>query len=234
MELVVVVVGVLLALWAQEWVEGRREDKAHEKSLEALNREILIMQAAAARPVAVDACVVAQFDRLRGMLEESGEDWPGLVAKGRLEREGRMEGPINFPTNSYSNEAVRRARDTGALEALPDEVALAYEEIFYTLRRLDAVHNDMKKVLAHLRPLSRPMKIDANARLDMLEQLALFDQYRATHLFVTEFMGQQIEIIEPEVSDDMLGVDASMAELRAAYGDCVQDVDWRTGKAAAN
>jgi len=230
MELVVVVVGVLLALWAQQWDEQRREVRQHAESLEALDREILIMLAAAMRPVAVDACVVAQFDQLREMLEVDSGSWPGLVARGRIEREGRMEGPINFPTNSYSEEAVSHARETGALQALPSDTATAYEEVFYILRRLSGVHNEMKQVLAHLRPLSRPRPLDAAARLDMLEQLALFDQIRATHLYVAEYMAEQANIIGLK-AEDVAAVHLELDDLRKAYGDCVRDVDLRTGKA---
>lgn len=236
MEFAIVVVGVLIALWAQEWVEQKRETKRHEQVMDSLHREILITQALAARPVMAQDCVARQFDTLRDMLEQDDPYWPGLVAPGSIGLGQGMAGPIIFPTNLYSTQSYLRARETGALEQYPDEIELAYEEIFYTFDTLRDASRGIDEAVSALRPLATARPIDAATRLEMLQHLARFDQYRMSHFTQVGYLATQSKRVGMQVDEKRLGYIGewlAVEQLAEQYGDCVKDIDWTTGKAVA-
>lgn len=231
------VVGVLLALWAAEWAQDRAEADRHAKAMDSLHREIRITQAIAARAVMADACILAQSQALKEMLEQDDPMWPGLKVRGSFEDGQLMAAPLIYPVNGYSVETYMRARETGALEEYSEEKELAYEEIFYIFRTLDQYQAEFDTAISKLRPLSSPRPIDPATRLEMLQHLAAFDDYRRGHLgqfrslvHHARIVGMQISVNDLEEIEEWLGKD----RLVRAFGDCVQEIDWATGLPVAN
>lgn len=237
MEIMVVVVGVLLALWTQEWVEGRREKAEHQRAMSALNREVKIAQILSAKPVMVDACVTAQIDRIMDLLKEGGREWPGVVAPESQFFGDRMAAPIIYPTDFFSTEPYTRAREIGALDDFSGERQLAYDEMFFAMRRLDQIHTRIEQAIASLRPLAMAQQLDPATRVEMLQQLAMFDRMRISGLFQARQMVKTAAQVGQSVHENdgfLLDKYLRYEKLAEQYGGCIDEFDWTTGNAAPN
>lgn len=236
MELVIVVVGVLIALWAQEWAEGRAQAERQAKAMEALAREIRVTQIMASRPTIIDTCLVTQIETLKQLLSRDESDWPGIVVKGSTGFGQVMGSPILYPTNLYSVAAYERARETGAIEDLPPDKAFAYEEIFYILRALDEDNREISRIISALRPLSIARPLGSSERTEMLQHLARFDRLRFTSLIRSAVLAEEAGAVGLRIDpgkDARLIVDwQERAQLLDDYdAECIADFDWKTGKA---
>ena len=78
MEFVVVVAGVLLALWLQEWGEARRAKKDMAVAEDAIRDEIKRSLKNLIWREAIGQCHVERAERLKTMLLAGSSQWPGL------------------------------------------------------------------------------------------------------------------------------------------------------------
>ena len=77
-ELAVVVVGVLLALWAAEWANDRGEKRKDAQAIEALRTELVDNLTSIGLWQAMDQCQSDQIVYLRDLLANEGREWPGI------------------------------------------------------------------------------------------------------------------------------------------------------------
>lgn len=232
MELFVVVLGVLLALWAQEWAQARNQNQQHQQVMENFHREILITQAFAAQGVMVETCLKGQFDTIKDLLERDDPVWPGLVFLASTAPGHWMAGPIMFPTYRYSTRSYDRARESGALEAYSDEKESAYEEIYYILDALAEASRGMSEAQSALKPLASRKSISSSMRTEMLQHLARFDEFRVMHKWQARLLAERSAHVGMQASEERLKgfLVPDTRQARQIYGDCVQEFDWSTGR----
>ena len=99
LELVVVVVGVLLALMAAEWAEDRRDRAQAEQAVEAMARELQTISGGMYFGVQSWACQNEQIEKLYSALMDSEAPWdPAALAVVEVDssREGRSSLPVYF------------------------------------------------------------------------------------------------------------------------------------------
>jgi hypothetical protein len=236
MELFVVVLGVLLALWAQEMVQARNQIKQHRQVMEYFHREILVAQAFAAHGVMIETCLADQFKTLRDLLERDEPVWPGLAFPASTVLGHWMAGPIMFPTYRYSTTSYDRAREAGALEVYPDKKESAYEDIQYVFGALAEASRGMSEAQSALRPLATRRSIDASTRTEMLQHLARFDDFRVMHYWQVRLLAERSAEVGMQADTESvkeLPV-PDIGQLRQYFGDCVKEFDWSTGKAVTD
>ncbi len=73
-----VVVGVLLALWAAEWAEGRRERAAFAALREAIDDEARGNLVDLVKRHGQSQCLIAKIDDIRGRLLDRDTTWAGI------------------------------------------------------------------------------------------------------------------------------------------------------------
>ena len=236
MELFVVVLGVLLALWAQEWVQSRNQAKQHRQVMDYFHREILVTQALAAHGVMVETCLADQFKTLRDLLERDDAVWPGLAFPASTAIGHWMAGSITFPTYRYSTTPYDRAREAGALETYSDHKESAYEDIQYIFGALADASRGISEAQSALRPLATRRSIDASTRTEMLQHLARFDEFRVLHYWQVRLLAARSAEVGMQADKnrvEKLPV-PNISHLRQHYGNCVKDIDWSTGEAVTH
>jgi hypothetical protein len=199
--------------------------------MEYFHREILITQAFAAHGVMIETCLADQFKTLRDLLERDEPVWPGLVSPVSTTLGHWMAGPIMFPTYRYSTTSYESARETGALEAYPDKIESAYEDIQYVFGALAEASRGMAEAQSALRPLATRRPIDASTRTEMLQHLARFDEFRVMHYWQVQLLAERSAEVGMQADKDSvkrLPV-PDIAQLRQHFGDCVKEFDWSTG-----
>lgn len=187
-EFAIVVTGVLLALFAQEWV-GQRDDAAKvRQSLDAVRAEIDNHYAWSLEWRVVEPCMLTQIDRLQDRVMNSGDHLdPAPVF---AETNGHYV--MRLPSKEYVSSAWQAAQSDGVSArfdpALRTELSSHYEQA-----RLLAEHGERNGIdYRRLLVLSRPVPLDPMVRYSILQTLA---ELRGRVEFMDILSGQLIDHI---------------------------------------
>jgi hypothetical protein len=109
---------------------------------------------------------------------------------------------------------------TSGLSHLAVLRAHRYSDIYRYVTALQAVGDDVNVRLSELQPLAFDQTLDPAARREYLRSLARLDQDTYFAYNITGFLVERARQngIEPDAKD----VEERFAEIRAAYGGCVQ------------
>jgi len=229
MELVVVVVGVLLALWAQEWVEGRRQATEDAHVMAALKEEVAYNLDVLARFTALDRCTTERMAAVRKLLEADGENWPGSQ-----DPNGQIDGAlyplmIRMPGLSPVTSQFDRAVESGAMERSGQTEFLkpAYKWLDLFADARDA----WVKTNWQLSVLTRPGKLSREQRLEFLQLLGLLDGNMITLRQTAAALPQilpagyinNVEQLQQQFEE-------GLPELSKGRENCIVNVDVMTGK----
>jgi hypothetical protein len=167
-ELVVVVVGVLIALAAQQWAEDRSWDRKARAATEALRAEVTDQYRYAVEWRLVEPCVLAQIDRLQQRLLASGARLdPAPVHS----EPGFAFYVIRMPNRNYE-EAVWQASVTDGVNThLAANVRHGLNRAYTSNRRLAALNDQNNAAYQRLLSLARPIPLDPTVRFSLLQDL---------------------------------------------------------------
>jgi hypothetical protein len=188
MELVIVVAGVLIAMWLQQWVEQRRaiatmhsaEDAIHDEVRQAL--ESLIWREA------ISQCHFDRASRLKAGLTGPDDRWPGLDENTLVARKpgGRYAAPTVVPSvyqrpvDSLTDSAWNSALGTGALAPMDRDrfgkLVAVYDQIQF-LRQNRELED---RAATRLSALAFPMRFTPETRMALTEALYDIDRARFT------------------------------------------------------
>lgn len=167
-ELAVVVVGVLIALAAQQWAEDRSWHRKARAATEALRTEVADQYRYAVEWRLVEPCVLAQIDRLQQRLLGSGARLdPAPVHS----EPGFAFYVIRMPNRNYE-EAVWQASVTDGVNThLAPNVRRGLNRAYTANRRLAALNDQNNAAYQRLLSLARPIPLDAMVRFSLLQDL---------------------------------------------------------------
>lgn len=166
-ELAIVTIGVVIALAAQQWVEGLswrgRTEAAKTPIREELNRHY----ANAVEWRATYPCIDAQIDRLRARLLSSG----ATMDPAPIYREGEYEYVLRIPSKVFADTAWQAAISDGLTSrfdpALRSELSQHYSEVGKITEMIRL--NDLSR--QRLATMASPIPIDPMVRLTLLSEL---------------------------------------------------------------
>ena len=142
-ELATVAVGVLLALWAQAWFEGRVEKRAHRDTVEQMDELIARALVLTAARVSASECATRRIAELDDALRSSDGQWTGMPLA-RLP-ESMTAGHFRYVYVADSDvlplDVFDTARRNGTMAALPTEAQQYYLQIERQLTWLNDVWN---------------------------------------------------------------------------------------------
>lgn len=177
-ELAVVVVGVLLALWAQAWFEGRREDRRLAE-LEGAMREELRSNYLLYEFHNTDRDCHHEFSRrMRELLLKSGNQWPGYSTRFIDARDDGDEAPVGIvgvQTSQVSLSAWRNAEDSGLLARMSPEKVEQYRFAYQRMMFLDGAIKSVEQARNQLSGLIDPVPLSDDTRVAALRDLVAFN-----------------------------------------------------------
>ena len=126
LEIVVVVIGVLLALWAAEWAETRRAKSEAELAVDAMARELQTISAVMYFGLQGWECQTEQIEKLYSALTDTEAPWDPealVVEEVDTNRSERSSLPVYFDDSPLLRHfsARENAEANGALQKLPFE-----------------------------------------------------------------------------------------------------------------
>ena len=228
MELIVVVVGVLLALWAQAWFEHRRDAEVHHETIEEMDALLGRALVQTAARVAADACTRQRIGELDEALRASAGEWRGMPL-GDLPaglQAGQFPVVYLVDTDVLPLAIFDTARQNGTMATLAPIDRRFYVQVERQLTWLNSVWNGGGDPSARLALLGLDGPLGENARDELRLVLAALD----TENRVTILRAQALARLARERGITLSSVDlatyrAKLERDRRLFGDCVVEVD---------
>lgn len=190
MEFVVVVAGVLLALWLQEWVESRQSLENMRAAEDAVHDEVRASLTSLIWREAISKCHRDRAELLKSKLLSDVEQWPGIRENVLLAPQSAWKmgtvvpGIYQRPNDTFTTSAWDSALATGALMRMDrrrfSRLVALYDQIHFL--------NDMRlredEAASKLAPLVFPIKLTPEVKAEMLQALYNLDRTRFMFAFI--------------------------------------------------
>lgn len=186
LELLIVVAGVLIALWLQQWGERRRANADMKAAEEAIHDEVRATLIALIWREAISKCHFERAELLRNMLLKSGDRWPGLdenaISHSSIRDVTGVQTAVpsvyQRPADSYTMAAWTSALATGALAPMDRQRFAKLVQLYDQIQLLGETRALEDKAAATLSALAFPQQITAETRTRMLQALYEIDRSR--------------------------------------------------------
>lgn len=236
MELLIVVAGVLIALWLQQWGERRRAIADMKAAEDAIHDEVRATMIALIWRQAISKC---HFDRaalLRNMLMKTGDQWPGLDENALSHSSIRdvtgvttaVPSVYQRPADSYATAAWDSALATGALAPMDRARFAKLVQLYDQVQLLAETRALEDRAAATLSALALPQQITPDTRTRMLQ--ALYEIDRSRFVFDLAAQSEFVEGMRELGWNDKAEIDKSIrddqAEIRQRgikFRPCVAD-----------
>lgn len=226
MELVVVIAGVLIALWVQEWADRRRAMEDMGAAEEAIHAEARAALTQLIWREVISKCHIERAEKLKSMLLAGGNQWPGITENALLRISlseatgiqtvvpGVYPRPFDVPTTAAWDSALA----TGALAPMDRQRFGRLVELYTQIEFLKDNRGREDRAAATLSGLSLPQQITPDTRTRMLQ--ALYEVDTARFMFNYPGASALAESMRTLGWDDKAEIDRWIAEDQA-------DESWR-------
>lgn len=233
MELVIVVAGVLIALWLQQWGEQRRAAQDMKAAEDAVHDEVRASLQSLLWRQAISKCHIERAELLKSMLLKPGSHWPGMTENALLavsigDASGVptvVQGVWTRPHDAFTRSAWDSALTTGALAPM-DRKRLSTLIALYDQIEFLAANRDREHLAAStLSSLAFPQELTPETKTRMLQALYEVDSSRFMFAFsIPEFIGHMRELgwnDKAEIDRFIREEDAALREERIRWRPCV-------------
>jgi len=185
-EVGIIVLGVLIALSAEQVVESIHDRYLARQALDHIRSELAYDSAFAAERVALGDCMRASFTDLRQRLIAAGDNWPGLRGEplngaSKVPATGALFAsppPMSSPHRLWPVSAWTAATSSGVFnrgQARFFNYAALYAMVDWLGRLQDREIADYTRLI----PFNAPQKLDPSSRLELLRDLGAVDSDNA-------------------------------------------------------
>ena len=227
-ELAIVVVGVLIALWAQAWFEGRKEAGIHRDTIaqmDALFGRVLVQTASR---VSSSDCSRERIAELDDALRSSTGQWQAMPLRKLPDRMNIGHYPVAYLVDSFvlPLQTFDSARQNGTMATLAPEDRYFYEQVERQLNWLNDVWNSSADPGMRLSILSLDGPLSETARDEMRQALAWLDGENRVTILRARVLARLARERGVKLADDDLAAYREKIERdRDLFGDCVVEVD---------
>jgi hypothetical protein len=232
-EIVIVVIGVLLALAGAELIEKWRWQIEVASTRQAIANEIVEATDQAAMRLAVEDCNRERISELAAKLKASSGHWtadPLRLAPGAQPSThwdnlsmGRV---YSTPLVGWGQDAWDTAKSNGGLDHMSREEVAADSAVYGEIAAMREYQNQELYIDSSLSYLSADQQLDSGARNDALGKLGQLDALNAVNAGLSSLMIDQVKTLRLKVDHDRNAerLEQAMADERKYRGTCVKDV----------
>lgn len=228
-ELAIVVVGVLIALGAQEAVETLRWRDEVRRTEDALTIEIADSVLHATERQIVNRCLSDRLASLIGKVKTNNGPWSGDPMTLEQATLGVATVPAAYrtPNRPWNDNVWESAQNGGAFSHMPRERVATFSRIYAIMEGLRKVNEVEHQVFPQLLYLSFDTQLDAAARQQALAALGRLDWLNGTILFDGKRLIDEVQAMRLDFSRTSLKRDLAEVERtqRAFRGTCVQQFE---------
>lgn len=233
-EIGVVVIGVLIALGAQEFVDELYWKGEAGKARRSIEAELLEHERDAYERLAVTPCLKRQLRLLSDRLESNRGYWqaaPMVVRPSGIATVADKVTPTAYraPTRLWIDEAYKTAQSTGALNHLPSGLVAEYAGIYRRSRRSIEIQDVEEAAANELSVLAVDGPINRESRPRLFAALARVD-YASSYL--ETLLDSQVSALAKvlgrvPIERRQKKVDDAVASQRQFRGSCVRPLRLR-------
>jgi len=189
-ELVIVTLGVLIALAAQQWANNRSQRNQMDVDMKAVREELAVHYAYAVEYRVVYPCLRAQMDQLRDRVLSSG----ATLNPVRLYRDEDFSFVIQEPDKLYSNDAWQAAIDDGTAQRISPTMRRLLAGHYGQLHELETINqrNTIDADYGYI-ALTQPLPLDPTVRYSIVKEI---EQERGRMEYIDYLNGQAIDYIQ--------------------------------------
>lgn len=177
LDFLIVVAGVLLALWTSQWVADREARRSAVISQQAMDADLMFMAIGTMRRYTTHPCLADAIARLdEAVSVEDGAEFT-TPARGRVSalQDGIFQdyypvGLWNYPTSAFD-----RAVATGAFDHMDPQRAADYAVAYEWVRQIAAANAEEEVLRSRLSLVEMVDRMDAPTRLEIRRTLAELD-----------------------------------------------------------
>ena len=226
-EVGIIVLGVLIALSAEQIVEGLHDRYLSRQAEHNIRAELAYDSAFAIERVAIGDCMRASFRDLRQRMASGGDNWAGLqgtVLNGADAKSPKRAlygtpPPLSSPRRLWPVSAWSAATASGVFNHGRSHF-FNYAALYAMVNWLDRLQDREIADYSKLAPLNGPLTLDSSARLQLLTAISAVDSENAdierlAAVFVTAAQRNGI-------SPDPKWLELGLAEEAQSRGTCVK------------
>ena len=232
-EIVIVVIGVLLALAGAEMVENWRWQWQVQSTRQSIANEIAANANQAVGRLAVENCLRDRIGELAARLKATDGRWTadpmplGPDAQVTPHWENRAMGRVYaVPLVGWSQDAWDTAKSSGVADHMSHEEVASLSDLYGEIVGLRDFQNQELSIESSLSYLSTDQQLDVGTRNDALGKLGQLDALNAVNAGLSSLMLEQIKDLH--LPFDRVRTKAELKETIAAArqwrGSCVKDV----------
>jgi len=168
-ELATIVLGVLIALGAEQAVEALRWSERTEKTEAHLRIELANATVSAQAHIAQEPCQYAMLDRLQQALLQPGDDWkpPYVIAR----PDGEPLGVYAAPIGGFESQGWKNAQADGTANHLGQDEEAKFEFAYDELAAAAATNAAQHAIGAELNSLAFARRLDPQSRTEYLRMI---------------------------------------------------------------
>lgn len=226
-ELAIVVLGVVIALAAQQAVETSRWRDEVRRTEEALTVEIAESIVHASERQMVSRCLGDRLNHLIGKVSSNAGPWKGdPVPLHQLTATTVRSAPLAYrtPNRKWNDNVWESARSSDVFAHMPRERVTAFSRVYTIMEGLRKDNEIEHQVFPQLLFLSFDTQLDAAERHQALAALGRLDWLNATTLLdgrrlIDEVRAIGLDFSRTNLQRDLARIEAEQRKLR---GECVQ------------
>lgn len=229
-EIGVIVVGVLIALAAEQLVELATWREQSRLTEEALNQELVLAATQSVERIAVAQCLSDRIEHLTGKLRQQDLAWRAdpMLVNAQLAEAVKLATPAAYraPSREWYTGAWETAKASGVLNHMPRNTVAGYTKIYAEIEIERQTETFEFQTAPELAYLSFDTELDPQARRQAVSTLGKLDSANGNLVQG----GRQIldRIKAMHLNFDRRGVATQVREAlavqRAFRGSCVRDV----------
>jgi hypothetical protein len=226
-EVGVIVLGVVIALGAQQFVETLQWREEVRRTEEALTIEIADSVLHASERQIVNRCLSDRLAHLIGKVSSNQGPWSGDPMP--LNQSARAvtivaAAPYRTPNRPWSGNVWEAAQNAGVFNHMRRERVAAFSKVYARMEGLRKVNEVEHQVFPQLLYLSFDTQLDAAARQQALSVLGKLDWLNGTILLDGKMLIDEVKALGLDFSRTSLKRELAEAERsqRAFRGKCVQ------------
>lgn len=233
-ELMIVVFGVLIALYAQQWANERQSRAAAKDAEVRIREEIYGNVAMSVERIALHRCLRERLGQIAERLNAGSNDWKAFAYDYTDNDLFLVRRIYRTPSRSMSDDAYRGALASGALDSVPVDRRAMWSQLYGAFAKMQMVNTQEHERTSGLNSLWLNGDVLPGDRRHLLEVVARLDRDNG---LITLISRQNVEALrelgyrltdqEREAYREQLlnkaldSSNTSIAMRRRIYGDCV-------------
>jgi hypothetical protein len=226
-ELAIVVLGVVIALAAQQAVETSRWRDEVRRTEQALTIEIAESIVHASERQMISRCLGDRLTHLIGKVRSNAGPWQGdpMPLYGMTATTVRSA-PLAYrtPNRKWNDNVWESARSGDVFGHMPQERVIAFSRVYTIMGGLRQDNQAEHQIFPQLLHLSFDTELDAAARHQALAALGRLDWLNATTLLdgrrlIDEVRSMRLDFSRTHLQRELARIESEQQKLR---GDCVQ------------